>query len=59
MQRAVYFIMGVLLMIAAVFLAWQMLQDRDLLVLAAVSPAIIAAFAYGATLLLRAFAPPR
>ena len=51
MLRAIYFTMGVLLIASSLHVFRQLVLDRDLLVLAAVSPALLAALAFGALLL--------
>ena len=51
MLRAIYFTMGVLLIASSLHVSRQLILDRDLLVLAAVSPALLAALAFGALLL--------
>ncbi len=55
MRGAVHCAMGVLLVVSAVYLSRRLILDRDLLVLAAVSPAILAAIAFGTLLLVRVF----
>ena len=43
--------MGILLIASALHVSRRLILDRDLLVLAAVSPALLAALAFGALLL--------
>ncbi len=45
--------MGVLLIASSLHVSHRLILDRDLLVLAAVSPALLAALAFGALLLAR------
>ena len=49
--RVLYFAMGVLLIASSLHVSRRLILDRDLLVLAAVSPALLAALAFGALLL--------
>ncbi len=51
MLRTLYFAMGVLLIASSLHVSRRLILDRDLLVLAAVSPALLAALAFGALLL--------
>lgn len=55
MWRVGHCAMGLLLITSAVYLSGRMVLDRDFLVLAAVSPLILAATAFGALLLVRVF----
>lgn len=48
-------VLALLFVVSAVYLLLRLLRDRDLLILASVSPAIVAALALGILLLLRAF----
>ncbi len=47
--------MGLLLISSAVYLTRRLIWERDLLVLAAVFPAILAAASFGALLVVRVF----
>lgn len=53
MQRGAYFAIGLLLIASALFCGRELWINRDLLILAVVSPAIVAAAAYGLLLLVR------
>ena len=53
MLRSLYFTMGVLLIASSLHVSRRLILDGDLLVLAAVSPALLAALAFGALLLAR------
>ncbi len=55
MWRVGHCAIGMLLITSAVYLSGRMVLDGDLLVLAAVSPLILAAAAFGAMLLVRVF----
>jgi len=57
MRRLAYFVFAVMLLSSAVYVTLHLVAARDHLILAAVSPAIVAAVAYGATLLVRATRP--
>ncbi len=52
-MRVVYFLMGVLLIVAACYLALHLYRDRDMIILASVSPGIVAAFVFGTILIIR------
>jgi hypothetical protein len=49
------FVVALLLMVSAVYLFFRLLGDRDVLILASVAPAIVAAFVFGIILILRVF----
>ena len=53
MQRGAYFAIGLLLVASAVYCSRELWVKRDLLILAAVSPGIVAAAAFGLLLLVR------
>jgi len=53
LQRSAYFAIGLLLIASAVYCSRELWVKRDLLILAAVSPAILAAAAFGLLLLIR------
>jgi hypothetical protein len=53
LQRGAYFAIGLLLIASALFCGRELWINRDLLILAAVSPAIVAAAAFGLLLLVR------
>lgn len=53
MQRSAYFAFGLLLIAGALVCSRELWIKRDLLILAAVSPAIVAAAAYGLLLVVR------
>ena len=53
MRRSAYFAIGLLLVASALFCGRELWLNRDLLILAAVSPAIVAAAAFGLLLLVR------
>ena len=57
MRRAAYSAIGLLLIASALVCGRELWVKRDLLVLAAVSPAIVAAAAYGLLLLMRSLRP--
>jgi len=54
MKRAAHVVIGALLIASAVFLSRDLIEKRDLLILAALGPVIVAATAFGALLLVRA-----
>ena len=54
MKRAAHVVIGALLIASAVFLSRDLIEKRDLLILAALAPVIVAATAFGALLLVRA-----
>ena len=51
--------MGILLIASAVYLSRSLVAERNLLILAAVGPAILAAASLGALLVLQAVKPER
>ncbi len=55
MRRVMLCVVGVLFLVTGVYLSLRLLRDRDLLILASVAPAIVAALAFGVLLLLRVF----
>jgi len=52
-------VVGLLFVVTAVYLSLNLVGDREFLILASVSPAIVAAFALGLMLLLRVLRPPQ
>ncbi len=54
MRRVMLSVLALLFLVTGVYLFLRLLRDRDLLILASVSPAILAALAFGVLLLLRA-----
>lgn len=55
MRRLMLFTVGLLFVVTAAYLSLHLARTGDLLILASVSPAIVAAFALGIILLLRVF----
>jgi hypothetical protein len=55
LRRIAYFGMGVLLIASSIYLSRDLIQQRDLLLLAALGPVILAAAAFGLMLLVRVF----
>lgn len=55
MRRLMLFVVGLLFLVTAVYLSLHLVGDREYLILASVSPAIVAALTLGIILLLRVF----
>ncbi len=53
--RVVYLLMGVLLIVAAVYLSLWLYRAKDMIILASVSPGIVSAAVFGTILIIRAF----
>jgi hypothetical protein len=57
MRRVMLLVAGLLLLAAAAYLTLRLVGDRELVILASVAPAIVAAGALGTILILRAVRP--